>query len=520
MSYKSPKRPNTKKQPPPPAAAPPAEVSDDDDDDGNVQAPGADDNNNNRPTRYEYIRTPVKHVSKPNLKFTQQIQKSPFKPISRFNEDNAYEYVMQEVEPPSATVGRRNGKDYENVKGRLGQFGNLSLTGDSSTFKRNFLDMIINGNYRVKYIPSAAARDTAKEYCMNHLDETGVPKYRLLPTNSQDPLGNRITDLNGDKVDDIVLVDKRGIPAIVNGYKLVHASPYKKAWKTICDTKAKRQAKPFNVWLKEQFDKDITKVDWERGEYKLTKSEALTTLEKAYGESGIGKARMSKRLSPNSYWASLFSHIWNVFWGQDKLQDWLELKKLTNFLAVCNAIYIYYFDLPAKSTIEQRHNDKSFNYPSWSNWKSTHKSEYMQMVGPMFDQWIKLIDQVADRKTGALKDAEIPDEILEMLEQIEQIVFLWGFNTTFDEGTVPRTDDQGKRTPAAFENLLIYVNTSSPIAVKEVRDSFIDNINQLIDYEFYGAKSGYLEMKAKNKEARNARKAGASRFEIVYGGRQ
>ena len=142
------------------------------------------------------------------------------------------------------------------------------------------------------------------------------------------------------------------------------------------------------------------------------------------------------------------------------------------------------------------------------------------MVGPMFDQWIKLIDQVADRKTGALKDAEIPDEILEMLEQIEQIVFLWGFNTTFDEGTVPRTDEQGKRTPAAFENLLIYVNTSSPIAVKEVRDSFIDNINQLIDYEFYGAKSGYLEMKSKNKEARNARKAGASRFEIVYGGRQ
>ena len=116
----------------------------------------------------------------------------------------------------------------ETIKEKLKRFKNLNISGthDTTFYKRNFLDIIINGNFRVKYIAAAAKRDTAERYSRTHLDEDGKPKYRLLPKNAIDPNNKAITDLNGDKVDDIVLVDKKGVPVIVNGYKLVYASPY------------------------------------------------------------------------------------------------------------------------------------------------------------------------------------------------------------------------------------------------------------------------------------------------------
>ncbi len=491
--------------------------TDDDNNDDNNNDNNNDNNDEDSQIPYDYVRTPARKHLKHGIKFNPDIQDSAFKPKSKFTKTNEYNYVMKEVEPSSVTLGRRNGKNYENVKGRLGEFGNLSLAGDSTAFKKNFLDMIINGNFRVKYIPLAAARDTAKEYCLNHLDENGVPNYRLLPPNSYDPLGNEITDLNGDQVDDIILVDKRGIPAIVNGYKLVHASPYKKVWKTICNSKAKRKATPFNVWLKQQFDKNINKVDWNTGEYQLTKSNQLLALEKAYGGSGLGKAHISKRLSPNSYWASLFSHIWNTFWDQKKFYNWLELKKLTNFLAVCNTIYIYYFDLPMKNAIEKNKFDsKSLSYPAWSNWKRTHKQDYMKAVGPNIDKWVKIIAKIVNLQTGVRNKNQPPREMLGMLALVEEVVFKWGFGMDFKTGLVKQTDEQGHQTPPFYAQLITFIQEEEPEELNRARKSFIENIDNLIELRLYGENSGYTAMKSKNKAARDSKKNDADRFNVVF----
>ena len=101
-----------------------------------------------------------------------------------------------------AIKGIRKDKDYNLVHNTINKLKktNLSKVHDASKYKQDFLDLIINGNYRVKYIPAAARRDTVREYCKNHLDADGIPLYRLLATNATDPLGNSITDLNGDRL--------------------------------------------------------------------------------------------------------------------------------------------------------------------------------------------------------------------------------------------------------------------------------------------------------------------------------
>ena len=121
-------------------------------------------------------------------------------------------------------------KNYDIIKQALEDFKIPKLSRDVNTYRRYFLDIIINGNFRVKYIPSCASRESAENYCRKRLDEDGVPSYRLLPAKQSDPKGVAITDINGDKVDDIVIVDRMGFPIIVNGYKLVRASPYKKVY--------------------------------------------------------------------------------------------------------------------------------------------------------------------------------------------------------------------------------------------------------------------------------------------------
>ena len=464
--------------------------------------------------KYKYVRTPVKAPIAYGGKSLKEVPGSVHRPKSKYTKEQQYDYVRVPIESRSGLMGKRSGKDFTNVKGHLDKFGNLALSADSSAFKKNFLDMVINGNFRVKYIPAAAARDTAEEYCLKHLDENGVPKYRLLPTNSIDPLGNNITDLNGDRVDDIILVDKRGTPAIVNGYKLVHASPYKKVWKTICNTKAKRQATPFNVWLMQQFNKDVANVDWDRGEYILKKSQDLNTLETAYGDLGLGKARISKRLSPNSYWASLFSHIWKIFWSNNTYNKYIKIRKLTNFLTVCNAIYVYYFDIPMKLAVEKKSaRGKSFNYPDWSNWRSTHKQTYQKNVGPKVQAWIKIIDKAINRKTGDLKKGDVPNELSDMLDFVEEVVFQWGFGYKFDEGI---KSEKGKTS--FYGNLVTFARTAPPAELKKARQGFIDNINALIEYELYGEGSGYIEMKNQNKLERASRKNKAMQYNVTYEG--
>ena len=150
-------------------------------------------------------------------------------------------------------------------------------------------------------IISAATRDLAEAYAENHLDDNGLPSYRVLPTNAKDPLGQEITDLNGDKVDDIVLVDRKGTPIIVNGYKLVQASPYKKVWATKFNTRKARQQTPFNDWLYEQFNKNINNVDWETGRWKTEPTREMAKLVSTYQGVGLPKPRIGANASLNKF---------------------------------------------------------------------------------------------------------------------------------------------------------------------------------------------------------------------------
>lgn len=66
--------------------------------------------------------------------------------------DEEIQRLLQHYKQKSKTMGKRENRDAPTVLTNIGKFGNS----DSSYYKQNFLDIIINGNYRVKYIPSAA----------------------------------------------------------------------------------------------------------------------------------------------------------------------------------------------------------------------------------------------------------------------------------------------------------------------------------------------------------------------------
>ena len=64
-----------------------------------------------------------------------------------------------------------------------------------------------------------------------------------------------------------------GFPIIVNGYKLVRASPYKKVYLSTHQTKESRKREPFNEWVEnqmgkmtiDQIDELENKIDWRSG---------------------------------------------------------------------------------------------------------------------------------------------------------------------------------------------------------------------------------------------------------------
>ena len=307
--------------------------------------------------------------------------------------------------------GRQN-REFKNILENLEKYNNLTLPKAANSsinmnkFMQLFMHLIINGNYRIKYISQAATRLGALAYESSHLDENGIPKYRLLPTNSKDPLDNDITDLNGDQVDDVILVDKNGIPSIINGYKLVFASPYKKVWLYSHSTKEERLREPFNVWMNNQFNKsmDPLKIDWEEGKYKLKPTEDMKKLTTAYVNLGLGKPKVSKRLSINGYWSSLFSHLWKVLWN-DTYYNLPLIKSLFKYLEIANAAFAIIFDIPAKQQYEENKADgKKISYEQWLVIKKHPSSGYKEFIYEKLQLAYKVFKDEISFSTNELKN--------------------------------------------------------------------------------------------------------------------
>ena len=408
---------------------------------------------------------------------------------------------------------KRPDRSYGDIKAHVDAFKNLNISKqiDTGKFKKVLLDLIINGNYRIKFIPGAATRDLAREYCKKHLDAEGVPLYRLLPVNAQDPIGNPITDLNGDQVDDIVLVNKKGEPSIVNGYKLVFASPYKKVWQSIYKNKQARLAKPFNVWMNEMFQKSVENVNWDEGKYIMEANQTMKDLTAAYTEKGLPKPKVSKRLTPNSFWASTFSHIWADFWNH--LPRLKPLKKLFKYLQVANTIYIMGFDSIAKTDIERDiFSGTQLSYEEWVLYKKGHMKEYNRAVSKNLTEIRQIVESFIDISTNQRQSDPNPNgqegspdrRFLRVLYELESVIFIVGLEYN------PKTDMQ------KIINLSNKIDLLPPRQLKGIKDQIADRIDNYIETYLYGEGSDYLKFKAERKQAKEAKEDAADQYNILF----
>lgn len=407
--------------------------------------------------------------------------------------------------------GVRSDKDYNLIRNTIDNFQtpipNLSKARDASKYKQAFLNLIINGNYRIKYIPDAARRDTAHKYCKRHIDADGIPLYRLLPTNATDPLGSSITDLNGDRVDDIVLVDKRGNPAIINGYQLVQASPYKKAWAAKHTTKEARILNPFNTWLAEMFQKSLNNVDWEAGEYKMEANEEMGNMIDIYSKIGLPKPRVSKRLTPNSYWASVFSHIWHFFWNKLYVNV-SQLRKLTDYLSSTNVMFAVLYDQPALLATENNMGRK-INYPDWILYKKVNSGKYNRAVGTKLQKdTYDVIRKHIDFATNDLQieQASWDKRFTQIIDTLAFIVFIQGM----------RVDPSKAENQGLLQKLYNTAVYGDKNRLKANRDKYKNNLTLFMDTDVYKQR-GYGDYKISKAQSIDAVRKKAVKEHFIDG---
>ncbi|KAK8839244.1 hypothetical protein M9Y10_032173 [Tritrichomonas musculus] len=296
------------------------------------------------------------------------------------------------------------------------------------------------------------------------------------------------------------------IPAIVNGYKLVLASPYKKVWKTTHKTKKERLNEPFNEWLANQFNKSINNVDWKEGKYVLTENENMQKLMDVYGKKGLPKPRVSKRLTPNGYWASAFSHIWKLFWNiNDYSTPTIQaLKKATNYLTVANTIFIYLFDQPAKYAAENSHEfgKKFLTYARWAAWRRVNKNKYNASLGPEVVKFVNtVIGSAVNLETGELTEedgSKWHPKLQQLIKLIEVIIFDWGFGIPFQNG---QKSNRGQLSP--YEEI---ANDIYAGQLQEIKKDWAQMIAVNIHNIIYKPQSEYLQYKAATEEDKNRRR--------------
>ena len=391
-----------------------------------------------------------------------------------------------------------NRKNWGDLKADLS--GNLSEaydfqvkqrdTASLSSYNKNLADILINGNLRIKFIPKCATRAGARSYCSSKIDESGYPKYKLIGTNATDPFGNKICDMNGDQVDDIIICNRDGTPIIINGYKLVPASPYKKIWKNM--KASGKTDDSFESWLSTQFNavKDwpnITADEWEKGKLNWELDNAPQTAQaayKTYVDLGLGKPRISKRLSSSALWSSLFAKfVWkdvitSFCTPRDSNQSIPGLRnifKIVDYLKVANAMYIKFVELPVANSLGQ-----ADNWVSWTNYKQDHKEQVRKALGLQVQQIYKVV--VASSESDEAKAAayqnqnnvlyQIVKASLDMLDTCLSAI-VGGDNevaelaTAIESGTVDKDDVKG------------YKEDFKKVVVKYISD-FAPNYTQLI----------------------------------------
>ena len=269
-----------------------------------------------------------------------------------------------------------------------------------SRFTQNLADLLINGNLRIKFSPKCATRTGAALYCKSKLDDRGYPRFKLIGTNTQDPFGNDICDMNGDKVDDIIICDKQGNPVIINGYKLVQASPYKKVWMN--EKKAGKTKSSFESWLAEQFGttKDWSKIseeEWQQGKIAWDMSKANDNAQSAYShyvDVGLGKPRLNTRLSARALWSSLFSDfVWRGAKEAFKLtyQSVAPLIKCVNYLKLANALYVILMEYPVARKVFS----DGVDWIKWVNYKQGEQKSVNKRIGVGVQRLHQLLSQEA-----------------------------------------------------------------------------------------------------------------------------
>ena len=349
--------------------------------------------------------------SPPPSKRKKQLPPTPpsiFAPIENNDDDGA---VFDVDDADYGTVdfnrarlpkaGKRAGKTWEAMQGKFKPDSytftaipprqTTVTTKELSRFTKNLADMLINGNLRIKFSPKCATRAGAKQYCLTKLDDRGYPRFKLIGTNAKDPFGNDICDMNGDQVDDIIICDKQGNPVIINGYKLVQASPFKKIWMNI---RANGETKDsFESWLSQQFhtEKDWNKIsdqDWSRGklDWDLTKAEEVARdAYNTYSMKGLGKPKLNTRLSARALWSSLYSeYLWNDVKASfvSTYSQLAPLIKCVNYLKLANAIYIISIEWEFAKTLNNGVN----NYIQWFNYKQGNPKLVNKQLGMIVQQ--------------------------------------------------------------------------------------------------------------------------------------
>lgn len=410
------------------------------------------------------------------------ISYNPKQTKSFFNDDNE-EYDFEIRKP--FQLGRKDKNYTINSVLLNSEYNNLRLQQDASGYNKAFVDMIINGNFRIKYISALANRETAEQYCQKKLNPDGQPIYRVLPPNAKDAYGNLITDLNGDFIDEIVIVNRSGVPVIVNGYQLVKADPYKKIWKAKFHSKTLRKNNPFNKWLAEEFGKTTANIDWENAKYNITDESRTNEMKyamKLYGDQGLPKPKISKSFNPKGVFARKFGEVWRNFWNQESLKTNKVIKKFVPYINFSSLMYFLFVD---KNIIDKRQQYIK-TYKQFIEWKKNYKEAYNKMAAKNLQKFVNASDKVIFKNIANVFTYIIPNSKN------------GGDYNSFEE----MLEDYNVKWEA--DNLYTDV-------IKNLKETVVENINTYVE----SSAKGYIRYKNEYKKARQTRRANAKSYDIL-----
>lgn len=384
----------------------------------------------------------------------------------------------EDYELSTPHVPKFGNKTYEsNMKRLFDEFTIPPLKKNVSRYRQTFLDMIINGNFRVKFSPSLASRPSANKYCKNKLDKDGLPIYRVLPPNAKDAFGTPITDLNGDFIDEVVIVNKIGTPVVVNGYQLVKADIYKKLYNSQYNTSELRRKNPFNEWINDMMSKQ-DEVNWNTGEWKFGK--VKPEMKKAmalYGKDlKLGKPRVSKRATPNSVFSKYFAQLWREFWDDSDIKNNKVCKHLVKYLNIVNAMFYHHIESPTIRKLKVGDKYEGNTYKTWIDWKKIHKEDYTKVAGKEVNEFIKEVSNAESK--------------IKLLQDIWKLIFRCALMS--ENVNKPETEYTAKW------EVNMYNNYDYKVEFEKIRNQSSVNINEYINSILPGY-SNYVRIANKHK---------------------